>query len=294
MVTVDTPVLGHRERDVRNGVVPPLRIGPRNVVQLGPQILQKPVWAWRMARDGLKMVGAGTGAGIARISWVWAVRVWAVWVWGDRRVLSCFTDLVVGHRVDEESLERAAARERRSHGTRTPSGRSPAAADGVIVSNHGGRQLEGAPATLRVLPEVVAAVGNQTTVLVDGGVRRGSDVVKAIALGARAVLVGRPYLYGLAASGEAGVERVFEILEEEMSRTMALLGCRDLATSTRAGSNPRPPSAPLLEERLSTRTAPRCSRDGRCVGWPLRRARSLRSPRPCSTDQGAESRRCRS
>jgi len=98
-------------------------------------------------------------------------------------------------------------------------------ADGVIVSNHGGRQLEGAPATLRVLPEVVASVGDRVEVLVDGGIRRGSDVVKAIALGARAVLVGRPYLYGFAASGHTGVEQVLDILKDEMARTMALLGC---------------------------------------------------------------------
>jgi isopentenyl diphosphate isomerase/L-lactate dehydrogenase-like FMN-dependent dehydrogenase len=101
--------------------------------------------------------------------------------------------------------------------------------EGVIVSNHGGRQLEGAPATLRALPEVVAAVGARATVLVDGGVRRGSDVVKALALGAKAVLVGRPYLYGLGAAGGIGVERVLELLEEEMTRTMSLLGCQSVS-----------------------------------------------------------------
>jgi isopentenyl diphosphate isomerase/L-lactate dehydrogenase-like FMN-dependent dehydrogenase len=98
----------------------------------------------------------------------------------------------------------------------------------VIVSNHGGRQLDAAPATLRVLPEVVAAVGGEAEVLLDSGVRRGSDVVKALASGARAVLVGRPYLYGLGAAGGPGVERVIEILREEMSRTMALLGCANV------------------------------------------------------------------
>jgi isopentenyl diphosphate isomerase/L-lactate dehydrogenase-like FMN-dependent dehydrogenase len=122
--------------------------------------------------------------------------------------------------------------------------------DGVIVSNHGGRQLDGVPATLRVLPEVAAAVGKETTVLVDGGVRRGSDVVKAVALGARAVLVGRPYLYGLAASGQSGVERVLEILEDEMSRTMALLGCRDLASLDASWLQPTSPPALLEEDSL--------------------------------------------
>jgi isopentenyl diphosphate isomerase/L-lactate dehydrogenase-like FMN-dependent dehydrogenase len=100
-----------------------------------------------------------------------------------------------------------------------------AGADAVVVSNHGGRQLEGAPATIRVLPEVVAAAGDRLEVLLDGGVRRGGDVIKALATGARAVLVGRPYLYALAAAGEAGVERMLDIFSSEMSRTLSLLGC---------------------------------------------------------------------
>jgi 4-hydroxymandelate oxidase len=95
---------------------------------------------------------------------------------------------------------------------------------GVIVSNHGGRQLDGDPATLDALPEVVAAVGGQGVVLVDGGVRRGTDVVKALALGARAVLVGRPILWGLAAGGEAGVARVLRLLADEVADTLRQLG----------------------------------------------------------------------
>ncbi len=95
----------------------------------------------------------------------------------------------------------------------------------VVVSNHGGRQLDGAPATLQVLPEVVKAVGNQVEVLMDGGVRRGTDIVKAICLGARAVLIGRAYAYGLAAGGEAGVTRAIEILRTDVERTLKLLGC---------------------------------------------------------------------
>jgi isopentenyl diphosphate isomerase/L-lactate dehydrogenase-like FMN-dependent dehydrogenase len=121
--------------------------------------------------------------------------------------------------------------------------------DGVIVSNHGGRQLEGAPATLRVLPDVVEAVGDDTEVLVDGGIRRGSDVVKAVALGARAVLIGRPYLYGLSAAGQSGVEEVLDILRSEMARTMSLLGCpgvNDLDPSWLQRA--RPLLGPLLEE----------------------------------------------
>ena len=106
-------------------------------------------------------------------------------------------------------------------------------ADGVIVSNHGGRQLEGAPATIRVLPEVVEAVGAEAVVLLDSGVRRGGDVVKAVALGADAVLIGRAYLYGLAAGGQPGVARVLELLRSEMARTMALMGCPSVSALDR-------------------------------------------------------------
>ena len=99
----------------------------------------------------------------------------------------------------------------------------------VVVSNHGGRQLDSVPATLRALPEVVAAVGGRTEILMDGGIRRGSDIVKALCLGARAVLVGRAYAYGLAAAGEAGVSRALEILRIDVDRTLKLLGCASVA-----------------------------------------------------------------
>src|SRR4029077_10292779 len=95
----------------------------------------------------------------------------------------------------------------------------------VVVSNHGGRQLDSVQATLRALPEIVAAVNGQIEVLMDGGIRRGADIVKALCLGARAVLCGRAYAYGLAAAGEAGVARALEILREDLNRTLRLLGC---------------------------------------------------------------------
>jgi L-lactate dehydrogenase (cytochrome)/(S)-mandelate dehydrogenase len=101
--------------------------------------------------------------------------------------------------------------------------------DGVIVSTHGGRQLDGAPATIDALPAIVEAAGTRMTVLLDGGVRRGSDVVKAIALGARAVLIGRPQLWGLAVAGEAGVARVLDIFRDEIHRVMGLLGVAQVA-----------------------------------------------------------------
>ena len=99
----------------------------------------------------------------------------------------------------------------------------------VIVSNHGGRQLDGVPAPIEVLPEIIDAVGDRAEVILDGGVRRGGHVLKALALGAKACMVGRPYLYGLGAGGEAGVSRSLEILRTEFVRDMALLGCRSIA-----------------------------------------------------------------
>src|SRR5437870_7379109 len=107
-------------------------------------------------------------------------------------------------------------------------------ATAVVVSNHGGRQLDGVPASLRALPEVVAAVHGQIEVFMDGGIRRGTDIVKALCLGARAVLCGRAYAYGLAAAGEAGVARALEILRADVERTLKLLGCTSVAALDRS------------------------------------------------------------
>jgi L-lactate dehydrogenase (cytochrome) len=107
-------------------------------------------------------------------------------------------------------------------------------ASAIVVSNHGGRQLDGVAATIRMLPEVVAAVGGRTEVLLDGGVRRGGDIVKALCLGARGVLIGRAYAYGLAAAGGPGVARAVEILKTDVVRTMKLLGCKSLAELDRS------------------------------------------------------------
>jgi L-lactate dehydrogenase (cytochrome) len=104
-----------------------------------------------------------------------------------------------------------------------------AGASAIVVSNHGGRQLDGVAPTLRVLPEIVAAVGGRVEVLLDGGIRRGGDIVKALCLGARAVLVGRAYAYGLGAGGEAGVAKAIQILRSDLVRTLKLLGCASVA-----------------------------------------------------------------
>jgi L-lactate dehydrogenase (cytochrome) len=107
----------------------------------------------------------------------------------------------------------------------------------VVVSNHGGRQLDSVAASLEALPEVVEAVGNQVEVFMDGGIRRGADVVKAICLGARAVLVGRAYAYGLSAAGTAGVARALEILRADLERTLRLLGCQSVGALDRSYLN---------------------------------------------------------
>jgi 4-hydroxymandelate oxidase len=107
-------------------------------------------------------------------------------------------------------------------------------ADGIVVSNHGGRQLDGALATIDALPDVAARVGGRIPVLLDGGIRRGTDVVTALALGAAAVLIGRPYLWGLAAAGEAGVRRVLDLLRDEFELALALCGCRDVSAVGRS------------------------------------------------------------
>ena len=222
VVTVDTPVLGNRERDVRNGVSPPLRITPQHALHLGPQVLARPAWTWRVIQDGVRIgrarsaqradPAAPTAARLAARITVGGVAMAASpFNWDDVRWLR---SLWKGRLVVKGLLSGGDARRAVEAG-----------AEAVIVSNHGGRQLDGAPATLRVLPEVVAAVGDDCEVMVDGGIRRGSHIVKALGLGARAVLIGRPYLYGLAAGGEAGVERIIEILRGEMTRTMALMGC---------------------------------------------------------------------
>lgn len=219
VVTVDTPALGNRERDTRNGVRIPLRLSAHTAVALGPQVLARPRWAVRMMRAGVSMMGgpkgSAEGGGTQPASGMGAAGAVAMlaspFTWSDISWMRTrwSKPLVVKGVLTGEDAGRAA----------------DAGADAVIVSNHGGRQLDGAPATVRVLPEVAQAVGSRIEVLLDGGVRRGGDVVKALALGAKAVLVGRPYLYALAVDGQYGVEQILDVLRTEMARSMRLVGC---------------------------------------------------------------------
>ncbi|HUO47649.1 MAG TPA: alpha-hydroxy acid oxidase [Acidimicrobiales bacterium] len=205
VITVDTNVFGRRERDLRHGISVPLRVGVKEALRIGPQMAARPRWAYTYARSQIERKRAGGDhhnvPDMDHSPYTWADIEHFRARWNG--------PLLVKGVLTGDDAKRAVQ----------------AGADGVIVSNHGGRQLEGAPATIRVLPEVVEAVGSQAVVLLDGGIRRGGDVVKALALGAEAVLIGRAYLYGLAAGGQAGVAKVLDLLRGDMARTLALMGC---------------------------------------------------------------------
>jgi (S)-mandelate dehydrogenase len=216
LVTVDLPVSGKRERDPRNGFHTPYSPSWRN----SRDVLFKPAWLLEIMRHGLPgmahfvdyqfstpkgtdivtAVGREMDAGL---DWEALKRLRDLW---PRKLL-----LKGVERPDD--AERAVA----------------AGCDGIVVSNHGGRQLDGAAATLDALPEISRSVGSKTTVLLDGGVRRGVDILKARALGAQAVLTGRATLFGAMAAGEPGALRALEILSSELQRAMQLCGARSVA-----------------------------------------------------------------
>ena len=222
VVTIDTPVAGNRERDVRAGAKQLLSSSVFTKLPHVVQFLSHPRWfaAWlrdgglmkfpNVVIDGKPMPYADIGTALEQSMVSWGDLKWIADAWQGPIVVKG------AHTADD-------ARRAIDHG-----------AAAVVVSNHGGRQLDGVAPTLRVLPEVLAAVNDRIEVLLDGGIRRGSDVVKALAVGARAVLIGRAYAYGLGAAGAAGVARAIEILRTDIIRTMKLLGCasvRDLDRS---------------------------------------------------------------
>jgi 4-hydroxymandelate oxidase len=185
VVTIDVPFLGRRERDLRTGFSLPADVEVPSFAAAGGGGAATPAEILAMLDPGL--------------------------TWKDVEDIAGATSLPV---LVKGVLTEEDARLAVEHG-----------AAGVVVSNHGGRQLDGVPASLDALPEVVEAVEGRVPVLMDGGVRRGTDVVKALALGARAVLIGRPAVWGLAAGGEAGVAHVLELLREEVRLALSLLGC---------------------------------------------------------------------
>lgn len=216
-VTVDTPVPGMRERDVRSGTAALVGGSMLSRLPYVGDVLKRPGWLASFLMDGglhrLPNIVPPGGQPLKLIN-VASALVGSVVTWEDFkwiRELWPGPILVKGILTGDDA--------RRS---------IDAGAAGVILSNHGGRQLDGVSATLRALPEVVRAANGQIEVLMDGGIRRGGDIVKALCLGARALLIGRAYAYGLGAAGEAGVSRAVEILRADFERTMKLLGCRTI------------------------------------------------------------------
>ena len=215
-VTVDLPLRGQRHADVKNGLTVPPRLTLRNAVD----IVTKPAWTMGVLFGKRRTFGnidaylKGNGVSESRGNWSqqhfdqtlsWRDIDWLRKLWPGKLVLKGILD------VDDARTAVAAG------------------ADAIVVSNHGGRQLDSAPASVSVLPEIAAAVGDSTEVLFDGGIRSGQDVIKALALGARGCLIGRAFLYGLGAMGEAGVAKALDIIRGEIDISMILTGTKDLS-----------------------------------------------------------------
>jgi isopentenyl diphosphate isomerase/L-lactate dehydrogenase-like FMN-dependent dehydrogenase len=218
VITVDTPVAGLRERDPRNGMKELLGSSVFAKIPFLGNFLSHPGWLASFLLDGgmpklenivipgqgaMKLLDVGTA--LAESTVTWEDLSWIRELWRGPIIVK---GLLTGDDARRAIDEGAAA---------------------VVVSNHGGRQLDSVSPTLRALPEVVAAVNGRIEVLMDGGIRRGGDIVKALCLGARAVLIGRAYAYGLAAAGHAGVTRALQILRADVERTLRLLGCASVS-----------------------------------------------------------------
>jgi L-lactate dehydrogenase (cytochrome) len=215
VLTMDLQILGQRHKDIHNGLSTPPKLNAHSIWQM----MQHPLWCAGMLgtkRHTFRNIVGHVSGGhdLASLS-VWTASQfdpalnWADVAWVKERFGG---PVIVKGVLDPEDAISAV-----NHG-----------ADAVIVSNHGGRQLDGAPSTIRVLPEIVDAVGKHTEVYLDSGIRSGQDVLKALAYGAKGTFIGRPMLYGLGAGGEAGVTRVLDIIRKELDITMALCGERDI------------------------------------------------------------------
>lgn len=215
VLTLDLQVLGQRHKDIRNGMTAPPKMTLANIANL----MTKPAWCFGML--GTKRRGFGNIVGHASAvsdmsslsAWTsqqfdpamsWDDVAWVKQRWGGK--------LIIKGIMDVEDAKLAAA----------------SGADALIVSNHGGRQLDGAQSSIGALPAIVEAVGKQIEVHMDGGVRSGQDVIRALALGAKGVYIGRPFLYGLGAGGEQGVAKCLDIIRNELDLTMAFCGLRDV------------------------------------------------------------------
>lgn len=216
VLTVDLQVLGQRHRDIRNGLTVPPEFRIKNVID----IATKPAWIWSVLKGKSKTFGniSGHVAGMENVNslaqWTndqfdpalnWKDVEWIKNYWPGKLVIKGILD------VDDARMA------------------VKLGADAIVVSNHGGRQLDGTSSSIAMLPRVADAVGSDIEVLFDGGIRSGADIMRAIALGARACLIGRSYIYGLGAGGQAGVAKAIDILSKELSVTMALTGVNRIA-----------------------------------------------------------------
>jgi L-lactate dehydrogenase (cytochrome) len=220
MLTADLQIQGQRHREIKNGLTVPPRLTLRNFFD----IASKPIWAWRVLRAPSRSFGNLEG----RISGADSLLTLAQWIaqqfdptlsWRDLEWIRSLWrgKLIIKGILDAEDAAAAAK----------------AGVDAIVVSNHGGRQLDGAPASIHALPRIVDAVAGRSEVLVDGGILSGQSLLKALALGARAGLIGKAFLYGLGARGEAGVTQVIEIIRKELSVSLALTGQTDVRRITR-------------------------------------------------------------
>ncbi|MEA2975812.1 MAG: hypothetical protein QOF19_1332 [Alphaproteobacteria bacterium] len=216
VLTIDLQVLGQRHADIRNGMTVPPEIRLSNIID----IATKPTWALSVARGKRKTFGnvAGRVPGMDNINslagWInnqfdpalsWKDVEWIRSLWPGK--------LIIKGILDVEDAKLAAK----------------TGASALVVSHHGGRQLDGAPSSISMLPKVVDAVGAEIEIMFDGGIRSGQDVLRALALGARSCMLGRAYIYGLGAGGEAGVAKAIDIIAKELDVTMALTGTRNVA-----------------------------------------------------------------
>ncbi len=220
-ITVDLAVPGRRERDVRNGMTLPPKIGPDMLIEG----LRKPAWTWRFLKAdpitfanvvGLHEADGSTAVELADLvnhqfdpTLSWDDIGWFRSLWKGPIIIKGIQSVADARRAAEQGVE------------------------AICVSNHGGRQLEGAPSSIDLIEPIAHEVGDRVEIICDGGVRRGADILKALALGARSVMVGRPYLYGLGSGGRQGVDWVLDFFEEGMRRSMALTGVRSVQEVTR-------------------------------------------------------------
>ena len=220
VLTLDLQILGQRHNDLRNGLSTPPKFTPKHLWQMAT----RPLWCMEMLKTQRRTFGniVGHAKNVSDLSslgtWTaeqfdpqlsWKDVAWIKERWGGKLILKGVLD------VDDAKMA------------------ADTGADALIVSNHGGRQLDGAPSSISMLPKIAEAVGDRIEVHMDGGIRSGQDVLKAMALGAKGTFIGRPFLYGLGAGGKAGVRQALEIIRKEMDTTLALCGKRNIHAATR-------------------------------------------------------------